>query len=226
MPALPLLGASSPTTGTQLMSALPLTALVAGPEMGGAAVVELSNVTLVVPVLDFLALLTLATDGRSALGGGVRPCVDGATMRHAAQVQAGIRALKPTNITWDRLTLSVYTGWGVNATNLAVVPQTPVPASVMHPCDTALAPAPAGSRQGSGGRESSRSPPVGIIVGCIVGGTSLLAIAAVLAVLWWKRRSKHDARCEVEHVPSSLLTSEACRSRLAHMRPGLRSIPS
>ncbi len=199
VPALPLLDVTSPTTGTQLVSALPLTALVAGPTLSGAALVELSNVTLVVPLVDFLALLTLATDDVNTVI-DVRSCMDNATLQHAADLRPGIQALQLGNASWTRLTLAAYQGWGVNASLLTLQPQTPVPAGVTLRCRAAFSPAPATSQQGSGGGESSASPPVGVIVGCVVGGTALLAITALLVVRWRRRKSGRNAGC-VQGLP-------------------------
>ncbi len=220
VPALPLLGVVSPATGMQLVSALPLTALVGGPDLNGAAVVELSNVTLVVPVLDFLALLTLATDNATAIT-GVRRCMDSATLQQAADLRPGIQALQLGNASWTHLALAAYRGWGANASLLTLQPQTPVPASVTLRCGTALAPAPAAGRQGSSGGESSSSAPVGVIVGCVVGGTALLAITAVLAVLWQRRKSARDTRCEAG--PAALLWTLLATESRHPARPALSS---
>ncbi len=206
---LPSLPTPSASTATQpFTSALPLSGLVLAATEGAAsntsgapvrsgALVELHDATLVVPVLDFLALLMLATDGRPT--GGVRLCMDGTTLQQAAQLQAGIRALKPTSTTWERLTLSAYTGWGANATDLTVLPQTPVPASITQRCGSLLgsddaAATPSPPPGGSGGEDSSA--PIGVIVGCSVGGAVLLALVAVVAVaLWRRKKAQTDNRC-------------------------------
>ncbi len=151
---------------------------------------ELHNVTLVVPVLDFLALLTLATDNSS---GSVRACVDAATLQHAARLAPSITALSAGAAAWDALSLRSYAAWGINGSALLVRPQTPVPASITQRCTfPPPAPAASGSSSAPGGDGSTSAQTVGIIVGCTAGGVAVLAaVAAVLLV--WRRRQKN--RC-------------------------------
>ncbi len=145
---------------------------------------ELHNVTLVVPVLDFLALLTLATDNSSS---SVRACVDPATLQHAARLAPSITGLSASAASWDVLSLSAYTAWSVNGSALLVRPQTPVPAKVTQRC-THPPPAPAASGSSSDGSTSAQT--VGLVVGCTVGGAALL-LAVAGAVL----RRRHKDRC-------------------------------
>ncbi len=161
--------------------------------------VQLHNVTLTVPLPDFLALLTLATDGG---GGGVlsvRPCMDEGVRQLAAQLSNAVYALalypgtaqaQQNGTLWQGMVLAAYTGWGVNATKLMVRPATAVPAELTAACAAALAaaapPPPGGGGGGGGGgspsSSSSSSSTVGIIVGCTIGGVVLLALVALAAV--------------------------------------------
>ncbi len=199
-------------TGTaSARSALPLGSLASASTSAAAlassadAPIQLHNVTLVVPQQDFLALLTLATDG------SVRPCVDGAVLQLAAQLSANISrlALAPQqNLSslWRAVQLSGYTGWGVNASQLVVRPQAAVPEALVAACVPAV-PAPPSSDGASPSSPSSSGLSggaiAGIVVGSVVGGALLLAAAAVLI-----RRRRHD-RCA-----ASVLESPVASARL------------
>ncbi len=192
--------ASASSTGTMLFSALaaPANAPTASGNATAAArtgaMVELHNVTLVVPTSDFLALLTLATDGDGAKG--VRHCSDAATLRQAALLQAGTQALAPSAASWEVVALRAYAAQGVNASQLVVLPQTPVPDSVLQACSRAqmLAPpsangtAAAGSGGGDGDSNGLSPQTLGVIVACTVGGALLLAGAALTVLLVLRRR--------------------------------------
>ncbi len=194
VPALPL-GASDdvPTTmGATVASALPLAALAAASGSGARtqSVLELHNVTLVVPALDFLAALMLATDGTNS---SVRACMDNATLWHAARLAPGIQVVqlgpaRPPS--WEGgFALAAFTAWGVNATDLLIQPQTPVPASVVQQCAGLLQPsAPPPAATATSGDDGSSSTSVGLIVGCTVGGVVLLAALAAAATVLWRRK--------------------------------------
>ncbi len=164
---------------------------------------HLHNVTLVVPLSDFLALLTLATDGSAADGLGVRPCMDGQTLQLAAQLSGSISqvVLAPgQNLSslWRAVQLSGYTGWGVNATQLVVRPQAAVPDALVAAC----VPVTGSSSNGEGSSDGlSGGAIAGIVVGSVVGGALLLAAALLLL------RRRRDSRC------GSLRTSSAHCSR-------------
>ncbi len=193
LPALPLTAEQARTPAVQ--SALPLTALAAPADAAqqqnqtGVASpwLELDNVTLVVPLPDFLALLTLATDGRAGA------CVDSSTLTLTAQLQRGVQALTATNATCGSVSLGGYTGWGVNATDLTVRPQQAVPANVCRCLNDLVnggqqGGGTAGASDASGGGGGGLSGrTVGIIVGCAVGGALLLAALAAGAGLLWRR---------------------------------------
>ncbi len=179
-----------------LPSALPLLSL-AAPSASAAAAqvhVHLHNVTLVVPQQDFLALLTLATDGSAADVLGVRPCVDGAVQQLAAQLNSSVTRLEVApgqNLSslWRAVQLSGYTGWGVNATQLVVRPQAAVPDALVAAC----VPAPSSSSDTGSSGGLSGGAVAGIVVGSVVGGALLLAAAAVLFRRWLASRCA--ARC-------------------------------
>ncbi len=152
-----------------------------------SALLQLYNVTLVVPALDFLALATLVANSS-----GVRACMDAATLRQAAQLQQGVQALRPISAAWDGIALSSYMGWGVNATLLTVRPHAALPTSITQRCAISLAPGPAPPSPDSsngGGGSSPSSQTVGIIVGCTVGGVALVVVV-VAAVLLWRRNGR------------------------------------
>ncbi len=78
------------------MTALPLTSLAvaANGSVAGSPLVQLYLLTLNVPTLDFLALLTLATDrlnGTSNSSSGVRRCMEMDVLVHAARLQPFIQ---------------------------------------------------------------------------------------------------------------------------------------
>ncbi len=175
LPALPV-PAPQPVFSALALSALANASSSSPPRV----LVDVYRTTLWLPILDYLALLTLATDGTSY--GSLRQLMDGATLRHAALLQPGVQAVQLGNLTWDNFTLAAYTGWGVNASHVLVLPQTPVPAAVQQ----ALAPPPAAQGGSSGGDSST----VGIIVGCTVGGVALLVLAAAAVLLWRRRRTR------------------------------------
>ncbi len=103
-----------------------------------------------------------------------------AARQQAAALATGVHVLTPGNITgWDGFTLAAYTGWGVNGSVLVIQSQGALPASVTQRCSLVARP-----HSGSG---SSSSAPVGLIVGCSVGGVALLAAVALAAVLLWRR---------------------------------------
>ncbi len=104
---------------------------------------------------------------------------------------APAQVIVPGNITsWDNLTLTAYTGWGVNAGGFIVRSQASLPAALVQRCPfVSRPPLPAAAAASSDGGESS-SAPVGLIVGCTVGGVALLAALAAGAVLLQKRRQK------------------------------------
>ncbi len=186
-------GAASPLS--DFSSALPLSALAqqAGRQSssGGAGnvIIDLHRSAVWLPILDYLALLTLATDGSPR--GGLRHCMDNATLRHAALLQPGVLDVRLGNLTWDNFTLASYTGWGVNATQVLVLPQTPVPADVLQRMQAGPPVTAGNATEGSGGGGGSST--VGIIVGCTVGGVALVAAVAGAALLLLRRRA-HD-RC-------------------------------
>ncbi len=106
------------------------------------------------------------------------------------------QVIVPGNITsWDNLTLTAYTGWGVNASALVVRPQPSLPAGLVQRClfvaraPAAGLPPPATTAASSDGDDSS-STPVGLIVGCTVGGVALLA--ALLAGVVVLQRRRHE----------------------------------
>ncbi len=96
-PAWPLPNAMS----SNVTSALPLAALVsdttsapASPTPAGqrlGALVELFNVTLTVPLLDYLALVTLATESNASAVASVRACMDASVLSQAALLAPGIQ---------------------------------------------------------------------------------------------------------------------------------------
>ncbi len=197
-------------------SALPLNALAAAssnasssPSARVGAMVELHNVTLVVPVLDFLALVTLATDGTAA---SVRGCMEPDTLLHAARLAPGVQAVQLATSAWDALNLTALAGWGFNASKLIVRPQTPVPASLVQRC---AVPRPATTA--TSGDESSSSTPVGIIVGCTVGGVVLLAVLAAAATVLLRCRNKRCGRAMTPPSPCSATCAHA-RGLSASMR--------
>ncbi len=154
--------------------------------------VQLHNVTLVVPQQDFLALLTLATDGSAADGLSVRPCVDGAVRQLAAKLNGSVSQVVLTpgqNLRglWRAVQLSGYTGWGVNATQLVVRPQVAVAEALVAAC----VPVPSGSSSSSSDTGSgdglSGGAIAGIVVGSVVGGALLLAAAAAFLMAWRRR---------------------------------------
>lgn len=173
---------------------MPLAALAVASESGSrnasavATIVQLHNVTLELPVADFLALLTLATDGTSS---SVRQCVDAPTLQLAAALAPGVQALRPDVASWDVLHLVSYSAWGVSATKLTVRPQTPVPAAVIQRCIHPPPPPSAstpGAQPPAGGGGSGSSRTVGIAVGCAVGGALLIAGTVVAAAVLLKQR--------------------------------------
>ncbi len=95
-PAWPLPNATSMPS-----SALPLSALVSATTSASAspsqsqqrlgALIELTRTTLVVPVLDFLALVTLATESNASAVASVRACMDASVLSQAALLAPGIQ---------------------------------------------------------------------------------------------------------------------------------------
>ncbi len=55
------------------------------------ALVELFNVTLTVPVLDYLVLVTLATESNASGVASVRGCMDASVLSQAALLAPGIQ---------------------------------------------------------------------------------------------------------------------------------------
>ncbi len=162
---------------------------------GGSMVAELFNVTLEVPTQDFLALLTLVSEasGGGGSGAAATPCADNATLALAAQLKPGFYSLAASNATWEGLRLDAFSAWGVNGTAVAVRPQAPVPATVAAQCGGLVAPggaaaAPAATGEGEGDDESS--VPLGVIIGCSVGGVALLLAVAGGAVVLLRRRKR------------------------------------
>lgn len=210
MPALPVPGATTARTRQQVDSALPLTALASASNTSSSnatthatrtgAMIELYNVTLVLPVVDYLALLTLATDSSSSNVLSIRACMDDATLHQATLLSPGIQALLPSNITaWDTLPLAAYTGWGVNATQLIIQPQADLPASITQRCALTQRPrvtspngaptdVPATDTGDSTSSSSSSPATLGIIIGCTVGGTVLLVAVGIAGLVLWRRR--------------------------------------
>ncbi len=172
----------------------------AGASWRETAPVQLHNVTLVLPQQDFVALLTLATDG------SVRPCVDGAVLQLAAQLNGSISqvVLAPgQNLSslWRAVQLSGYTGWGVNATQLVVRPQAAVPEGLVAACVPTASASSSSTDDGSSGGLSGGAI-AGIVVGSVLGGALLLA--AAVALLLRRRRGKRCAQA------SSSLHQDCC----------------
>ncbi len=204
MPALPPPGASN-TTGTPLpASALPLFALAAPwpapPQQppGGVAptpahLVELHNVTLVVPLLDFLALLVLAVERDGTLcASSLRPMLDDATLRHADALAPGVRAAQLRNGTAGSFLLASYSGWGVNATLLTVQSVAPLPDCLAEASSGLFGPnrtAVRGRGPTAGNALGSETARVGVVVGCSVAGAVVVAALAAAAALLLRRRS-------------------------------------
>ncbi len=193
MPALPV--AAGGSSSQQVVSALPLAALAAPSKLAitsaNRTLIELHNVTLVVPALDFLALLTLATDGGAS---SVRRHMDMATQQHAAMLQQGMQTLQLESLTpCCSFTLGAYTGWGVNASLLTLQPQTPLPDAVVQrlrqpPAGASAAPSSGGSTTGL-----SSAQLAGVIVGCVAGGVVLLAGLVAAAVALSRRRRGNES---------------------------------
>ena len=137
----------------------------------------LDNVTLVLPQPDFAALLSAALRGPEWLQGAhtTRPLMQGISMW-----EVGSPAFygAPSR---ELLALAHYSGWGVEATSLCLVPETPLPADFPLPDPPQTQPA---DSQVSEERGSTNA--VGIGVGVGVG--SALLLAAVAGVWWWHTR--------------------------------------
>ncbi len=94
VPAWPL-----PNATSKASSALPLSALVSAATSTAVptsdqrlgALIELTISTLVVPVLDFLALVTLATESDASAVASVRACMGAEVLTHAALLAPGIQ---------------------------------------------------------------------------------------------------------------------------------------
>ncbi len=225
LPALPLPPWSASTPGsprpvpTLPVTALPLTALASS--SGGnnstrfGAMVELYNVTLVVPALDFLALLTVALDGTPR---SVRRCMDEATLAHALVLDTRIRAAVPQVATYDCLVLAWFNAWGVNATALVVKPASALPPS-LAPC-FAQAPPPltADVRIGGAGGAPAASPaaspePESVSVGAVVGGVvGSVALLALLGLGAWVLRARRRRCACVLALPLKLRLVMSCSS--------------
>ncbi len=93
-----------PLPTSNAVSALPLSALVSTTSASSAspsqsqqrlgALIELTRTTLVVPVLDFLALVTLATESNASGVASVRACMDASVLSQAALLAPGIQVRK------------------------------------------------------------------------------------------------------------------------------------
>ncbi len=174
----------------------------------GDAPVQLENVTLVLPPAEYMALLTLATDKTAW---SVRHCMDAPTLQLAAALNGSAAVLDASAglgsngggsggsdaaalaALWQSLLLSRFTGWGVNGTQLRLVPAAALPTAVTAAC------VPGGAEEGGGGGSGGLSGGAiaGIVVGSVVGA-ALLVGGGVWAVR--ERRRRRD-RCDVLRRP-------------------------
>ncbi len=91
------------------------------PRAPSSALIGMDRVTLRVSDIDFLALLTLAQPDLSR-------CLNNMTVQlHAAALSADIAALQSVSVStgYAALQLGLFTGWGLNATNLKITPSSP-----------------------------------------------------------------------------------------------------
>ncbi len=105
---------SLPASGTQ--SVFPL---VPFPRASGSAPISMDRVTIKVSDSDYMAMLVLA---RPELAG----CLSSnAVQSHAAALRAGITALQPHANSFGLVAaqFALFTGWGINGSNLTVLPQ-------------------------------------------------------------------------------------------------------
>jgi MYXO-CTERM domain-containing protein len=177
----------------------------------GSAHIWADNVTLVLPVRDYTALVALAAlpDAQWA------SCLDGPTALLAGALRSGMCApvvldpaqgwalgtggeLPPQLLqVWPRpVHLASYCGWGMNATSLVLVPEqsgsSGADGDVLDRLGRCLA--------GLGAAESvpaasgmSTTQRLGAVVGGVVGG-ALLALLGLAGILAWRRRRRKSKR--------------------------------
>lgn len=158
--------------------------------------VQLHNVTLVLPLSDWAALLAAALRGPDKLQSGAS---------NTRVLVSGIQELTVGKVAPDYLSgnpalfVESYKGWGVSGRNLILLPETPLPLSCdswaawdLDSADCADRGWTSSSGSGSGsGRASSRA--VGIGVGVGVGVPVLLVLVGAAVLLPGVRRRRAAA---------------------------------
>jgi hypothetical protein len=187
-----LTGLAAAPVAPGVVSALPLWAVGRpGGTGGGPVQVRLDRVALVLPASDYAALLAAALRGPAWHSGA----------HESAALLAGITQLVPAangsqpggqlTPASPSLLLAAYSGWGVNATSLRLVPDVPLASCEQLP-DWRCA---AGDEQGDGGSDQ-RAVVIGVGVGVGVGVPLLVAAVAAVAAVAWHMLSKRQQATE------------------------------
>uniref|UniRef100_A0A7S0R9B6 Protein kinase domain-containing protein n=1 Tax=Chlamydomonas leiostraca TaxID=1034604 RepID=A0A7S0R9B6_9CHLO len=188
--AAPLNETGDPAASSTSVSALPFWAVQHNPRYPSR--VRLHDVTLVLPLPDYAALLSAALRGEAWRSGAAAtaPLMAGIRQLVVAEDQSG----KPVSPSSPSLLLTSYQGWGVSATQLELVPDTPLPACQPLPDWPQLAPECTRPEGSSGGNSKPKSVAIGVGVGVGVGGSALLALVVGTAVIIARRgRGSPDA---------------------------------
>ncbi len=162
---------TAPLPGSGTPSALPLGAF---PRAPGSDLISLDSVILSMPDLDYQTILTLAQPALAR-------CInDPSVQRHAAALSAGISTLRASQVSagYSSVQLAMFTGWGMNATNVTLVPDNgDLPSAIAVVCGIQGTPALAAS--------ATKEPiarEVGIGVGLFFAGCVVGALVTILAM--------------------------------------------
>jgi hypothetical protein len=196
--AAPIASAGSAESGA-VQSALPLWAFAAAGNRSSAQIL-LFNCTLVIPASDYAALLSAALRGGRWKEGAVKTAP---LLSRVVAFEPSVKEQGQLTPASTQLDLEAYSGWGVNGTQVRLVPEQPLPPCTPLPDWDQLAPGCEQEAGASGGSSGDRALVLGLALGLGLAG-GLLLVGAVLAVCYLRRRTQQPRQPAIELDASQL----------------------
>lgn len=216
--ALGPLGGPNTSGSSTYQSALPLWAISRG---CANCTVQLERCTLLLPQSDYVALLSAALRGQAWQSGAraTAPLMDGISDFSVAGA-VDDDCISPRT---PGLAFASYTGWGVFATRLTILPESPLDSCYQLPDYQDTLPASCGGRGDDSNEIDSKAIRVGLGVGLGVGVPAVLLLASAVLLMWRRKRLGTSLQqrcvdpCAQQHIPAfpaCVLSCAACCSGL------------